>query len=214
MAGRVIIIEGLDGVGKSTQVELLKTRYEAMGGKVYVHHFPTYGVPQARGVEQFLAGELKPLTPVDIATLYIHDFVVTWNESLKKYYDEDYILIFDRFWPSTVIYQGAMALDDQYETSYDIYRWLRYTTLPISEAKVIYMTGKFDTICEQKEKFLKEKGCEPDEIEKKTNLLKKIGTHATWCINEFGWSKVNVTREGKMRSIGDISDEIFEKSLT
>ena len=41
--GKLIVIEGaLDGIGKSTQFNLLKERLEKDGNKVVSHHFPTY----------------------------------------------------------------------------------------------------------------------------------------------------------------------------
>ena len=47
--GRIIVIEGAcDGIGKSTQYNLLK---EKLGDKVITHHFPTYNSYQGKGVE-------------------------------------------------------------------------------------------------------------------------------------------------------------------
>lgn len=211
MAGKVIIIEGLDGVGKSTQVELLKKKYESMGGKVHVHHFPTYNTPQGALVEKFLSGELKGLTGFDVATLYIADFVVTWYSELKQYYDDNYILIFDRYWPSTVLYQSTMNDGNIVNDTYRIDGWLDQCGFTNIDWDVIFLTGRFDTICAQKEKYLKENNAAPDEIEKKTDLLRRIGNHANWCILEYGWKKVNVTRDGVMRTPEDIHEEIFER---
>ena len=41
--GKLIVIEGAcDGIGKSTQFELLKERLTKEGKEIYNHHFPTY----------------------------------------------------------------------------------------------------------------------------------------------------------------------------
>ena len=42
MKGKLIIIEGLDGSGKSTQIQLLTKRAQSMGKKVRQMKFPNY----------------------------------------------------------------------------------------------------------------------------------------------------------------------------
>ena len=49
--GKIIVIEGAcDGIGKTTQYELLYKHLLADNSKVTTHHFPSYNVYQGKGV--------------------------------------------------------------------------------------------------------------------------------------------------------------------
>ena len=53
--GRLIVFEGAcDGIGKSTQIKLLREKLEAEGNIVVGHHFPTYGTYHGAPVEAYL----------------------------------------------------------------------------------------------------------------------------------------------------------------
>ena len=81
MNGKIIVIEGAcDGIGKSTQYNLLKKELEK-NGNVITHHFPSYDTSQGRGVECYLNGEfgeIKNLSPYFVNNLYAYDRAVTW----------------------------------------------------------------------------------------------------------------------------------------
>ena len=57
--GRFIVIEGLDGSGKTTQSELLVNRLREQGKKVRALSFPRYGEKSCTLVEMYLGGELS-----------------------------------------------------------------------------------------------------------------------------------------------------------
>ena len=51
--GKLIVIEGAcDGIGKTTQYNLLKERLEKEGEKIISHHFPSYNTYQGKPVEE------------------------------------------------------------------------------------------------------------------------------------------------------------------
>ena len=54
----LIVIEGLDGAGKSTQVKMLRKYLEERVGSVDYIHFPRYDAPVYGGlISSFLRGE-------------------------------------------------------------------------------------------------------------------------------------------------------------
>ena len=54
--GKIITIEGIDGAGKGTQLELLVARLKKAGQQVTSFDFPRYGEPSARDAELYLKG--------------------------------------------------------------------------------------------------------------------------------------------------------------
>jgi dTMP kinase len=74
--GKLIAIEGIDGSGKRTQVELLTNALSTRGFKTYVTGFPIYDSWFGQMVGEFLNGEYGPLEEVDphfTALLYAGD---------------------------------------------------------------------------------------------------------------------------------------------
>jgi dTMP kinase len=75
-AGKLIAIEGIDGSGKRTQVELLKDALSARGHQTFVTGFPIYDSWFGAMVGKFLDGGFGPLEKVDpqfTALLYAGD---------------------------------------------------------------------------------------------------------------------------------------------
>lgn len=92
-----LIVEGNDGAGKSSVAEELRTQFERIGRKAEVLHFPTQWFYSARDT----AG---PLTRYELVHLYLEDMlkeVRTWG---GKYGHTNTVMILDRFWPSTHVY--------------------------------------------------------------------------------------------------------------
>lgn len=60
----LIVLEGLDGAGKTTQTELLKERLESRGLRYEYLHFPRFDAPVYGGlIARFLRGELGASMP-------------------------------------------------------------------------------------------------------------------------------------------------------
>ena len=79
--GKIIVIEGSsDGIGKSTQLELLKEHLIKEGYEIVNHHFPSYHTYHGVPVEKYLQGEygkVSELSPYFINSLYAQDRAIT-----------------------------------------------------------------------------------------------------------------------------------------
>ena len=58
--GKLIVLDGLDGCGKSTQFQLLSQRMEQAGIPVLPISFPDYDHPSSALVKLYLNGEISP----------------------------------------------------------------------------------------------------------------------------------------------------------
>ena len=166
MKGRIIVIEGAcDGIGKSTQYNLLKENL-SKNGKVVTHHFPTYNKDQAKGVEEYLSGnlgEINSLSPYFINNLYAYDRAITWSKELKREYENGSIILLDRYTTSSIIYQAAVIDDiDERKKFIDFVTDYEYNKLGIGKPDtVIFLHAPFDLVVKQREQ------------RKKSNLLGK-----------------------------------------
>jgi dTMP kinase len=107
--GKLIAIEGIDGSGKRTQVELLKDALRARGHQVYLTGFPQYGSWFGKMVGQFLNGELGPLESVDphfTALLYAGDRLEA-KAAIEEALAAGKIVLADRYIGSNMAHQTA-----------------------------------------------------------------------------------------------------------
>jgi len=109
--GRLIAIEGIDGSGKRTQLELLSAALAAAEGAhaVYSTGFPQYDSWFGKMVGQFLNGDFGPLETVDphfTAMLYAGDRFEA-KPKLEAALDKGQIVLVDRYIGSNLAHQTA-----------------------------------------------------------------------------------------------------------
>jgi dTMP kinase len=124
-SGKLIAVEGIDGSGKRTQVELLTLTLKARGHSVYSTAFPQYDSWFGKMVGKFLNGDLGPLESVDphfSAMLYAGDrFEAKYK--LEAALDSGQILVVDRYIASNLAHQTARVPPTQRS---EFLRWIEH----------------------------------------------------------------------------------------
>lgn len=101
--GRWIVLEGLDGSGKSTQLNLLHQKLESEGYTVVATREPG-GTPEAEKIRTLLKEEAwLPKTQV---LLLLAARLEHWNHVIQPALARGAWVLSDRFWLSTIAYQG------------------------------------------------------------------------------------------------------------
>ena len=212
--GKLIVIEGAcDGIGKTTQYELLKKRLVNDGNSVISHHFPSYGEYQGVSVEHYLKGEYgspDSLSPYFINNLYAIDRAITWHTKFKNEY-KDNIILLDRYTTSSLIYQSALIENIEERKKFINYVIdFEYKKLGIKEPDlVIFLDAPFDLVSDMRKKRKQNEGIKDDIYEKDTSLMKKIYENAIFVAKYLKFSKVSCNNGNEMRSINDIHDDIY-----
>ncbi len=105
-----IVLEGLDGAGKSTQVKLLQQMCAEMGLATEFVHFPRFDAPLYGDlIARFLRGELGTLDEVNpylVALLYAGDRAEA-AKMIEGWQSEGKVVIADRYVYSNIGYQCA-----------------------------------------------------------------------------------------------------------
>lgn len=126
--GKLIVIDGLDGTGKATQVSLLKeyitTYVESEPNRTFREHinfetvdFPRYGMSSCRLVESYLHGKFgtnpSDVEPELASLFYTFDRVESYvSEKWGQIYDTGGLVIADRYTTSNIIHQGSKVIDN------------------------------------------------------------------------------------------------------
>jgi dTMP kinase len=110
----LVVLEGLDGAGKSTQVKKLRTYLESIFGSIEYIHFPRYDAPVYGDlISRFLRGDFgsnEVVHPQLVALLFAEDRHGAAPE-MKETLDNGGTVLLDRYVYSNIAYQCAKLKD-------------------------------------------------------------------------------------------------------
>lgn len=222
--GKIIVIEGTDGSGKQTQAKKLRERLLAEGYNVYSTSFPNYPSDSSAAVRMYLNGEIKPeandVSPKAASMFYAVDRYITYKKEMEEVYKKQKsVIILDRYVASNIIHQGAKLLqgeDDDKEQLGDFINWLdnmEHEDLGIPRADVtIFLNVPIDyTIKLRESRKNKITGGEKQDIhEVNEDHLRHASMSGLMAGKMLGWKVIECVENDEMRTIEDISEEIYK----
>ena len=112
----LVVLEGLDGAGKSTQVKKLRTYLESLYGSLEYVHFPRYDAPVYGDlISRFLRGDFgsnEAVHPQLVALLFAEDRHGA-APAMKQTLDKGGVILLDRYVYSNIAYQCAKLKDEK-----------------------------------------------------------------------------------------------------
>jgi dTMP kinase len=112
----LVVLEGLDGAGKSTQVKKLRTYLESLYGSLEYVHFPRYDAPVYGDlISRFLRGDFgsnEAVHPQLVALLFAEDRHGA-APAMKETLDKGGVILLDRYVYSNIAYQCAKLKDEK-----------------------------------------------------------------------------------------------------
>jgi dTMP kinase len=213
--GKLIVFEGTDGSGKSTQFHLLTKRLQALQYGFQTIVFPQYTEPSSSLIRMYLGGEFGR-KPADVnaytaSTFYAVDRYASYQKVWKTYYQNGGIIVSDRYTTSNAVHQASKEPEEKRE---EFFRWLyelEYThmELPVPDI-VLYL----DVPTQLTGQMLREREnashTMADIHEQNMDYLRLCRETGIAAAKFYGWTVIQCAKDGKMRSMEDIHNEIFE----
>lgn len=212
--GKLIVLEGTDGSGKSTQFELLKRRMEQEGTAFRTIVFPQYQEPSSALIRMYLGGEFGE-NPNDVnayaaSTFYAVDRYASYRKAWGEYYQKGGLILSDRYTSSNAVHQAsklpAPARPDFYRWLYDL-EFIRFG-LPTPDL-VLYL----DMPTELTEQLMRRREnsthTHADIHEKDLDYLRLCRKTGLEAAAYYGWQVVSCARDGAVRGIEEIHEEIY-----
>ena len=213
--GKLIVFEGTDGSGKSTQFSLLTERLQREGTDFRTIVFPQYSEPSSALIRMYLGGEFGK-SPSDInayaaSTFFAVDRYASYHKVWGEYYRQGGLIISDRYTTSNAVHQASK---EPAENRPAFFRWLSdlefvHMELPKPDL-VIYL----DVPTELTERLLREREAEThthaDIHEQNSSYLRLCRETGLQAAAYYHWTVVHCERDGAMRPIEEIHEEIYE----
>ena len=211
----LINIEGTDGCGKKTQVELLYNYLKDKGYKVLKLSFPNYESESSALVKMYLRGDfgesVNDVNAYQASILFSVDRLATMLKiDVDKY---DYIL-FDRYVPSNMIHQSTRIENlDELDNYLKWLEDLEYGKLKLPKPdNVLFL----DVPVEISMKLARSRnelknGQEKDIQEKDDEHLLKAYHRGKYVAKKFGWEIINCEKDGNIKTIDEIHKDILTK---
>ena len=105
----LINLEGIDGCGKSTQSKFLMDKFESSNEEIILLKEPTNG-KYGQKLWEMLSGKIEANTE-EILELFVLDRREHVTQKIRPALDEGKIVLMDRYYYSTMAYQGAAGID-------------------------------------------------------------------------------------------------------
>lgn len=216
MAGKLIVFEGTDGSGKSTQFAAFCQRLEREGIPFRRLVFPRYDQPSSALIRMYLNGEFgrdpEEVNPYAASAFYAVDRYASLKQDWGEYYLEGGLVLADRYTTSNAVHQAAKCPLEERE---GFLRWLddfehEKLGLPRPD-RVIYLDMPTERAVELLRRRESDTHTQGDIHEMDTEYLATCGQCARMASDLLGWNRIScVNSDGALRSVQEIHREIWQ----
>lgn len=213
MQGRLIVMEGIDGSGKSTQYRRLCQRFADEGIAFKRILFPRYDMESSALIRMYLSGDFganpAQVSPYIASTFFAGDRYASYMTDWKTDYLAGGLILSDRYTTSNVIHQGAKLPPSELRAYLD---WLydyefRLMELPRPDL-VLYMDVDLETALTQLRARQAATGTRGDIHENSLTYMERCHDAGALAADYLGWKRIACVRDGRMRDVEDIHGEI------
>lgn len=212
--GKLIVLEGTDGSGKTTQWNRLLERLESEGVACRTLDFPRYGEPSCAPVELYLNGALGE-HPDDVnayaaSALFAVDRYCSYKQDWGAFYESGGLLLANRYTTSNAVHQASKLSGAQRRAFLDWLFDFEYRLLGLPAPDLVFYLDVPTALTERmmREREVK-KHTHADIHERDLAYLRACRDAAGDLIAHYGWRAVACAHGGEMRSVEDIHEEIF-----
>ena len=212
--GKLIVLEGLDGSGKATQAKLLAAYLKEQGFSVREITFPNYASDSSALVRMYLAGQFGA-RPDDVnayaaSSFYAVDRYANYKLDWEQNYRRGEWILASRYTTSNAIHQMSKLPEEQWDSYLEWLADYEYDKLGLPRPNlVIYL----DVPTDFTEKMLRHRETEThthaDIHEQDMQYLATCRRMGRAAAEHYGWTVIRCVRDGAMRSMEDIHEEIY-----
>lgn len=216
--GKLFVIDGTDGSGKQTQFAKLQERLSIEKIDYKTVSFPNYDSPSSSLVKMYLSGEFgsdaKKISPYIASTFYAADRFATFKKEYEEYYNNGGIILADRYTTANMVHQAGKIHDKEERKKFLDWLWdfeFNLYGLPVP-SKVFFLKmppeKSLELIKDRENKFTHDAKKDIHESDEK-HLIDSFNA-ACEVAKDYNWTTIECIKNGNLRTIEDIHEEIFD----
>lgn len=212
--GKLIVLEGIDGSGKSAQYRRLCERMEK--DELDYNHivFPRYDKQSSALIRMYLSGEFgeKPsdVNAYTASTFYAVDRFASYRSDWGEIYERGGLILSDRYTTSNAVHQGSKLADDELA---DYFSWLsdlEYVKMGLPKPDlVIYLDVDIQTSLARMRGRESRNNTNADIHEMDVGYLERCLHTAQRAAEHYGWVRIPFMKDGKEREVDEKNSEIY-----
>lgn len=212
--GKLIVLEGIDGSGKSSQYRRLCARMEKDGIDYNHIVFPRYDQDSSMLIRMYLSGQFgtKPgdVNAYTASTFFAVDRFASYNMDWGKIYESGGLILSDRYTTSNAVHQGCKLSDEELP---DFFGWLydlEYVKMGLPKPDlVIYLDVDIETSLSRMKHRQDSTNTSADIHEKDVEYLRRCLRTADKAADYYGWVRIPFMKDGVERDVDEKNAEIY-----
>jgi len=212
--GKLIVLEGIDGSGKSAQFRRLCAKLEQDGIEYNHIVFPRYDQESSALIRMYLQGEFgtKPsdVNAYTASTFFAVDRFASYKKDWGSTYENGGLFLSDRYTTSNAVHQGSKLPEEELP---DFFCWLddlehEKMGLPRPDL-VIYLDVDIETSLARMRRREAKTHTHADIHEQDVEYLRRCLRTAELAADHFGWTRIALKKNGEEREIDEKNQEIY-----
>ena len=213
--GKLIVLEGIDGSGKSAQYRRLCQRME--NDKIAYNHivFPRYDKESSALIRLYLGGSFGT-HPGDVnaytaSTFYAVDRFASYRDDWGKVYENGGLILSDRYTTSNAVHQGSKLSDAELPAFFSWLADLEYNKMGLPEPDlVIYLDVDLKTSRQRMRQREEKNHTHADIHEMDSDYLARCLHTADMACEHYGWTRIPFMKDGQERDVDEKNAEIYD----
>ena len=212
--GKLIVFEGIDGSGKSTQFGMMCERLLSEGRQFKRLVFPRYNEPSSALIKMYLGGDFgsnpDSVNAYAASSFYAVDRYASFIQDWREYYESGGLILTDRYTTSNALHQGAKVEACERE---HFFKWLydyefNLIGLPAPDL-VIYMDIEAEYASKRLRQRETETATNADIHENDMRYLCNSVESGKQAAEQFGWHRISCVIDGVERDKHDLNKDIY-----
>lgn len=212
--GKLIVFEGTDGSGKSTQFDLLTKRLEQEHVAFRRLRFPRYDQESSALIRMYLGGQFGSdpgaVNAYAASTFYAVDRYASYLQDWKQDYEAGSLFLADRYTTSNAVHQGSKMPGAERKAYFSWLYELEFEKMGLPRPDLVIL---LDMPIELTRQLMRRReadtNTQADIHEQNLEYLQQCRESALEAAKQYGWTVVSCAKDGELRTIGEIHEEVY-----
>lgn len=217
--GKLIVLEGIDGSGKSAQYRRICEKLNRDGIAFSHIVFPRYDKDSSALIRIYLSGEFgahpNDVNAYTASTFFAVDRFASYKQDWGQTYRDGGVILSDRYTTSNAVHQGSKLPEEEREAFFAWLDDLEYGKMALPRPDlVIYLDVSIELSLARMRRRQAKTNTSADIHEKDVAYLTRCLATARQAAAYFRWHTVPYLKDGAERSVDEKNEEIYQLILS